>query len=46
MKEAARLGVASTPTFFVNGRMVKGAIGPEDFRKILNEELAERRVTQ
>ena len=46
MKEAARLGVASTPTFFVNGRMVKGAIGPEDFRKILNEELAGRSVTQ
>jgi protein-disulfide isomerase len=45
MKEATRLGVASTPTFFVNGRMVKGAIAPEEFRKILNEEIAERSVT-
>jgi protein-disulfide isomerase len=46
MKEATRLGVASTPTFFVNGRMVKGEIAPEEFRKILNEEIAERSVNR
>lgn len=39
LKEGQELGVASTPTFFVNGRMVLGARPLEDFVEILEEEL-------
>ncbi len=38
--EGARLGVNSTPTFFVNGLVVEGAIPFEEFRKTVDEELA------
>lgn len=37
--EATRLGVASTPTFFINGRMISGAMPYEVFAKIIDEEL-------
>lgn len=37
--EGTRLGVASTPTFFINGRMVSGAMPYETFAKIIDEEL-------
>jgi protein-disulfide isomerase len=36
---ASRLGIASTPTFFVNGRMISGAMPYEIFAKVINEEL-------
>lgn len=40
-REAARnIGVNSTPTFFINGRMIVGALPFEEFRKVLDEELA------
>ena len=40
MKEAQGVGVRGTPTFFINGRMVVGARPIEDFRAIIDEELA------
>jgi protein-disulfide isomerase len=42
-----RHGVAATPTFFVNGRMVTGAIPYETFREIVREERdrVQRRTT-
>jgi len=38
-EEGMRLGVASTPTFFINGRMVTGAMPYETFARIIDEEL-------
>ena len=39
-REAAALGVSGTPGFFVNGRFVSGAKPYEEFKKIVDEELA------
>jgi protein-disulfide isomerase len=39
MKEAAALAVSSTPTFFINGRPVVGAMPFETFASIIEEEL-------
>jgi protein-disulfide isomerase len=39
-EEGARVGVQSTPTFFVNGRLIVGAAGFEAFSRIIEEELA------
>jgi protein-disulfide isomerase len=38
--EGAELGITGTPTFFVNGRMLVGALPLESFSKIIDEELA------
>ena len=38
--EGSRVGVVSTPTFFVNGRMIAGAAPFEHFARIIDEELA------
>ena len=40
MEYGNRLGVRSTPTFFVNGRLVQGAQPAEAFKEIIDEELA------
>lgn len=40
--DASRLGVAGTPTFFVNGRRVVGARPLEDFRSAIDEALERR----
>jgi protein-disulfide isomerase len=37
---AEALGVSSTPTFFINGRELAGALPPEEFQRIIDEELA------
>lgn len=34
-----KLGIKSTPTFFINGRKIEGALAYEDFRDILNKML-------
>lgn len=34
------LGVSGTPTFFINGRALEGALPPAQFSQIINEELA------
>jgi len=39
-EEGLRVGVGSTPTFFINGRMVAGAAPYEAFAKLIDEELA------
>lgn len=38
-EEGKGLGVKATPTFFVNGRMVQGALPYEDFKALIEEEL-------
>jgi len=40
MKLGKKVGVKSTPTFFVNGKMVNGAQPVEVFSEIIEEELA------
>jgi protein-disulfide isomerase len=38
--EGNRVGVNSTPSFFINGRLIVGAAGLDAFSKIIDEELA------
>jgi protein-disulfide isomerase len=38
--EGAELGITGTPTFFINGRMVVGALPLDAFSKVIDEELA------
>jgi len=38
--EAARLGITGTPSFVVNGRLVKGAQPAAKFKAIIDDELA------
>jgi protein-disulfide isomerase/uncharacterized membrane protein len=40
--EGRRLGIASTPTFFLNGRAVAGALDPEKFENAIRLERAAR----
>lgn len=40
LKEGGTFGVSATPTFFINGRMLAGALPYEAFRRIIDEELA------
>lgn len=37
---AAALGVNSTPTTFVNGRLIRGAVPYADFKRVIEEELS------
>ena len=37
--EAGKQGVRSTPTFFINGKMVRGAKPIEEFKKVIDEAL-------
>ncbi|MEA2326512.1 MAG: hypothetical protein QOE68_1471 [Thermoanaerobaculia bacterium] len=39
-EEGNRVGVTSTPSFFINGRLIVGAAGLDTFSKIIDEELA------
>jgi protein-disulfide isomerase len=39
-EEGNRVGVNSTPSFFINGRLIVGAAGLDTFSKIIDEELA------
>lgn len=39
MQEAKRLGVDGTPTFIVNGKLIRGTPGLKDFRSIIEREL-------
>jgi predicted DsbA family dithiol-disulfide isomerase len=44
--EGVRLGVTATPTFFINGRMVRGAVPLTAFTEIIDEELDRARGAQ
>ena len=39
LAEAEEVGVSSTPTFFVNGRRLAGAMPLESFKAIIDPEL-------
>ena len=45
LREARRLGITGTPTFVVNGRLVRGAVGLGEFRGIVERELKSARST-
>lgn len=42
-KLAVDMNLYSTPTFFINGRKVVGALPFENFKRIIDEELAAKR---
>jgi protein-disulfide isomerase len=42
VEQGSRLGVNSTPTVYVNGRMLSGAQPYEAFAAIIDEELSRR----
>ncbi|MBA3451727.1 MAG: DsbA family protein [Deltaproteobacteria bacterium] len=48
MKDLQQLGVGATPSFFVNGRFMSGAMPTEQFSAIIDEELkkANERIQQ
>lgn len=41
-RRGEQMGVDRTPTFFINGRRVTGALGFDQFSEIIEEELAKR----
>jgi len=43
IREAVRLGIKSTPTFFFNGRAIRGSLEPELFRYAIAIERSRRR---
>lgn len=45
MREAKQFGINTTPTFIVNGVLVRGAIGLEEFKTIIGRELKSARNT-
>lgn len=38
-----KIGVKSTPTFFINGQLVSGAVPIESFSEIIDDELADKK---
>jgi protein-disulfide isomerase len=42
-KQADEIGIRGTPTFLVNGRMVRGAQPIDNFKKVIDEELAKKK---
>lgn len=44
-KDAARWGINSTPTFIVNGKLVRGAIDFEAFKNLIEQERKSARTT-
>lgn len=43
-REAARWGIASTPTFMVNGKIIQGATDLDLFKSLIEQELASARA--
>lgn len=39
LQEARRLGINSTPTFIINGKIVRGAIGYQELKELIEQEL-------
>ncbi|MGN6110373.1 MAG: DsbA family protein [Kofleriaceae bacterium] len=48
MRELQQFGVSATPSFFINGRFIAGAVGIEQFSAVIDEELkkANERIQQ
>ncbi len=46
MAESAELRATGTPTLLVNGRLIRGAIPPEELRRVLDEELGNAGETE
>jgi predicted DsbA family dithiol-disulfide isomerase len=44
LQEARRSGIFSTPTFIINGRVLKGARSFEDFKAIIDQSLKEKKI--
>jgi protein-disulfide isomerase len=42
MRAGSEAGVDGTPAFFINGRMLSGAQPYDEFKKVIDEELARR----
>lgn len=40
MKDGEEYGVSGTPAFFINGRLISGAAPYDDFKRVIDEELA------
>jgi protein-disulfide isomerase len=40
MQDGSAVGVTGTPTFFINGRMFVGAKPLDEFKVVIEEELA------
>jgi protein-disulfide isomerase len=40
IKEGQELAIKSTPTFFINGKLLSGALPIETFSEVIEEELA------
>lgn len=43
VQEARQAGFQGTPTFVINGRVMRGAIGLEDFKRVIDQELLKRK---
>jgi protein-disulfide isomerase len=43
-REARQLGISSTPTFVVNGTLIRGAIGLDEFKSIIERESRLRHI--
>lgn len=41
LQEARRAGISSTPTFIINGHVLKGARNPEEFQALIDQSLKE-----
>jgi protein-disulfide isomerase len=44
LQEARRAGIFSTPTFIINGRVLKGARNFEDFKAVIDQLLKEQKI--
>ena len=44
MAQAKELGASGTPSFFINGRKLRGAQPFDSFKKLIDEELAKKGV--
>jgi protein-disulfide isomerase len=43
MEYGEKLGVRSTPTFFVNGQLISGAVPIENFSEVIDDELSSKK---
>jgi protein-disulfide isomerase len=46
VRDAQRFGIASTPTFIINGRLFRGALSFEDFKTAIDGEISRQRDSQ